>query len=153
MLREAIRPSMPLLREAARDAPPKDVFLALIPFARKAEAVIMESPKAVDAKVVAGSPEAGAQEKAGEDEPALLMVRGGLTQGHAAFESWPEGADETRIPLTLRYSQNLLQFFKQTCCCNQISLARGAGKKALDVRSGGCEGLRADIWLRLNQNL
>jgi len=50
----------------------------------------MEPPEAVDAKVVSGRSEAGAQEEAGENEPGLLMVRGRLALGHTALQSGPE---------------------------------------------------------------
>jgi hypothetical protein len=115
--------------------------------------MVAEPPEAVDAKVVGGSPEAGAQEEARENEPGLLMVRRLLAPGHTAFQSWPERADEGRVPFALRLSQNLLQLSKKPCRCEHISLVGGASKQGPDTRSGGFECLPSDIRLGVNRSL
>src|SRR5215468_8116166 len=49
-------------------------------------------------KLSAATPEPGAQEEAGENEPGFFMVHRLLTHFHTAFQSWPERADESRVP-------------------------------------------------------
>ena len=136
-----------LPREAARHAPPEDIFLAPDSFARKIETMVAEPPEAVDAKVVGGGPEAGAQQESGENEPGLLVVRRLLAPGHTAFQSWPERADEGRVPFALRHSQNLLQVSKEPCRCERLSLPRGGGKPGPNARPGGFQCVRRDIRL------
>ena len=144
---------MTLLTEATRYAPPEDIFLTLDSFARKIETIVSEPPETVDAKIVGGSPEAGAQQESGENEPGLLVVHRLLAPGQTALQSWPKRANEGRVPFALRHSQNLLQVSKNPCRGELISLVGGAGEQGLDARSGGFECLRGDIRLKVNRSL
>jgi hypothetical protein len=115
--------------------------------------MLTEAPEAVDAIVVGSSPEPGAQQETGENEPGLLVVRRLLAPSHTALESRPERTDESRIPFALRHSENLLKASKNPCRCQRFSSVGGTIKRGRNARSGGFECLRGDIRLSSNRSV
>src|SRR6516164_4427054 len=109
--------------------------------------MLAQSPEVVDPHLVGTSPEPRAQQKAGENEPGLLMVRRLLPPGHTAFQSRPQSADEARIPFALWHPENLLQVPQEPHRRQRLSPVRGAVERASYARLGSFERLSGDIRL------
>src|SRR5215468_4208233 len=103
-------------------------------------------------KLSAATPEPGAQEEAGENEPGFFMVHRLLTHFHTTFQSWPESADESRVPFALWHSQNLLQVSQEPRRCERLSSPREANKQRLNAGPGQFECVRRDIRLCVNRS-